>query len=313
MPLSVKEQQIVQSILEGNLSPRERQAVLMALKQLAKGKTDIVEQLRFKSVEAQVRLPNERSASLFDFEPARRIPPMWEFMESREYMGLSKILYPRVLDILVAADDPKVRKVVICAGKGVGKSTICGAMMSRGAFLLNSYPNVRDIFGTLPDDYIVVLNMSISATQAQKVIFQKLKSMIEHASCFKGAGVHTREIEFANKVMALSGHSGYQVFYGYDVFYGCVDEASHFEITPDHDVIAEIVEGIESSQLTRFPLDYKLLIISSPKDDQDYVVKGLEDIKTKGEEVRIFRGDSNTDIKDVTYEEMGAWKGVPHA
>lgn len=312
-PLTKKAQGLLDLLRGDMLSDRERDFLIKYLKDMAAGKLDVVEQLRAKALEfrrSPMPAPNVR---LLDYEPCRRIPPMWEFVESPEYLNLGRIVYPRVLDMLVAIDDPTIREAYICAGKGVGKSFICGVLLSRGAFILNSYPFVRQVFHTLPEDYIVVLNMSVSAPQAQKVIFQKLKSIVQKAPAFPRAKIGTREIEFEDAVLALCGHSGYQTFYGYDVFYGCIDEASHFDRTPEHDVAAEIHEGIVASQLTRFPYDYKLVTISSPKDEEDFLTARVMETKEKGTEVRIFTGDSPSDIRQVSYESMGAWRGVDHA
>jgi hypothetical protein len=310
--LSPQATRIMELLRSPELPDRDRKLLVGVLKGMASGTYDIARQLKVKALEYRrslVNSPARPSISLLDYEPCRRIPPMWEYMESQDYMGLT-IVHPRIMDILVAVDDPTVRECYIQAGKGVGKSFLSAALLSRGAFILNSYPFVRQVFGTLPDDYIVVLNMSVSAAQAQKVIFQKLKSMITRATIFTGAHVGTREIEFHDKVVELCGHSGYEIFYGCDIFYGVLDEASHFDKTPDHDVAAEIHEGIVASQLTRFPNDYKLVAISSPKDEEDFLVSRVGNIKEKGRKVKIFTGDTSYDLREVSYESLGAWNGI---
>ena len=308
--LSPHAAKILELLRSPEMQDRDRKLLIGVLKGMAAGTYDLARQLKVKALEYRRSQHVSRPAiSLLDYEPCRRIPPMWEYMESKDYMGLT-IVHPRIMDILVAVDDPTVRECYIQAGKGVGKSFLSAALLSRGAFILNSYPFVRQVFGTLPDDYIVVLNMSVSAAQAQKVIFQKLKSMVTRATIFTGAHVGTREIEFHDKVLSLCGHSGYEIFYGYDIFYGVLDEASHFDKTPDHDVAAEIHEGIVASQLTRFPNDYKLVAISSPKDEEDFLVTRVANIKEKGRKVKIFTGDTSYDMREVSYESLGSWGGI---
>jgi len=286
-------------LASGSLSESHRRQLLEVLELIAQGQTDIVKRLQRKAWETLEISADLRNISLRNFEPARRIPPMDEFMLSRKYMNRRET-YPRIMDIMMAADDPTVREVYICAGKGVGKSHICSGLLSRGAFILNSYPAVREIYHTAPGVFILMLNMSISATEAQGVIFQELKSMIKYSACFANAQINTRDIRFPNDVLAVCGHSGYQAFYGFNIFYGCVDEASHFDETPDHDVAQEIAQGIRASQITRFPLDYKFIAISSPRDESDFLVRNLNEIKTRGQAVKIFRGDSDSDMSPLT-------------
>lgn len=303
---------IIELLKGDSLSEREKTFIIEYLKKLANNEHGLIDSLKAKALEFRKQPQIKSNIKLLDYEPVRRIPPMWEFVESKQYLGktIGKIVYPRILDVLVAADDPTIREIYICAGKGVGKSTICGVMMARGAYILNSYPKIRDIFKVQEGTYIVVLNMSINATQAQKVIFQKFKSIIRNSPCFEGAIIGKREIEFRNEILGLSGHSDYQAFFGYDVFYGCIDEASHFDATKERNVAAEIYEGIVASQATRFINDSKLLIISTPLHEEDFLTQKVNEAKKNGTPVKIFTGDSASDIKQVSYESTGAWQGI---
>lgn len=295
---SDKVRKIVELLKSDSLPYEKREKFLAVIRAVAEGDINIMNRLRLKALEFETFGVSKELPSLFDYEPVLRIPPMDEFVASREFLGRREV-FPRIMDILVAADDPTVRHVTICAGKGVGKSYLCAALMARGAFLLRAYPHVRTIFNRPPDDFIAMVNMSVSANQAERVIFQKLKSFVRYSKCFPGTEIGKRELAFPNFVTALCGHSGYQVFYGFDVFWGCVDEVSHFDSTPDHDVAMEISEGIEASQLTRFPKDYKLIEISSPKSEDDFLVRSLLRVKERGKRVKIFRGDSDSDLAEV--------------
>jgi hypothetical protein len=303
-------QRLLNVLKNGNPTDHERTILIQILKEIAAGKQDIVQQLRIKAMEfnqSQHRVQPE--TSLLDYEPCRRIPPMWEYMESRQYLN-RKNVYPRIMDILVAVDDPSVREVYIQAGKGVGKSFLSAALMSRGAFILGSYPMVRDVFGVQPEDFIVTLNMSVSANQAQKVVFQKFKSMIKTSACFPGANIGVREIQFQNNVLGLSGHSEFTTFFGFDVFLGVMDEGSWFSVTPENDVAQEIHQGMLSSMLTRFPNDYKLVTISTPKHQEDFLTSRVTGVKEKGRRIPVFTADSATEPPRISYLDNGGWEGI---
>jgi len=307
--MSPAAQRLLRLLREGSPTDHERAVIIQILKEIAAGKQDIVQQLRVKAMEYRQNQHQRSEISLLDYEPCRRIPPMWEYMESKNYLN-RKNVYPRIMDILVAVDDPSVREVNILAGKGVGKSFLSAALMSRGAFILGSYPMVRDIFGVQPEDFIVTLNMSVSANQAQKVVFQKFKSMIKTSVCFPGAKIGVREIEFPNNILGLSGHSEFTTFYGFDVFFGIMDEASHFTVTTENDVAQEIHQGMISSMLTRFPNDYKIVGISTPKHQEDFLASRVTAVKEKGHRLPIFTGESATDPPCVDYRSRGGWEGI---
>lgn len=253
----------VQRILN-SLTPEARELVEKALREQAEGKADTLEQLR---------------GAVY----AHRPPPMDEFIYSKEYLGLPKgAVFPAIEELLFRIDHPDVREVWICAGKGSGKSTLTSVTMARQAYTVAVC--MRDpsaFFKLLPDALTAIVNMSISANQAENVMFNKFYSLISNAKCFLKEGIpifkkRKRHVEMANNVHALSGHSGYQAFFGYDVFCGVLDEFSWFKDKSDKSISDEIFSGILGSAKSRFPGYYKIVSISSPQAMDDPIMSRVQ-------------------------------------
>lgn len=277
----------IQKILS-RLDPEERQAAIHVLEQRASGNTALLDRLR---------------GAVYEFNP----PPIDDFVFSSNYLGLPRhAVFPEILNLLHQADDPGIREVFVIAGKGSGKSTITSVLMARALYQLLAYRDPSAYFGVLPGTDIAVLNMSISSTQAEFVIFSKLLTLLEKSNCFYGPDnapfflKRKRHIEFIKKIHALSGHSGYQAYFGYDVYCAALDECAWYKDTQDHPVSEEIYQGVRSSAKTRFPHEYKLIGISTPQADDDFICSKLNDAKRSGERILVAEGDDDKMNVEVT-------------
>lgn len=154
-------------------------------------------------------------------------------------------------------------------------------------------------------------------------MFKKYQKLLENSDCFYHKDQLTLDgspvpmfkrrkghIEFPDKdVHALSGHSGYQIFFGYNVYFGCADELSWFKDTEEHPIAAEVWEGLTAAATTRFIIDgihyYKLLGISSPQDDEDFLVKSVTETETLGRPYALgfIDGDSDAGVEI----KVGSW------
>jgi len=231
-----------------------------------------------------------------------RRPPIDEFIYGKKYLGVpSKTIFPRIMDIIVAMDDPSVRQGFVVAGKGSGKSTFCSVMVARGLHDLSCFVDPSAFFGVLPGTFIACLNMSVSKEQAKNVMFNKLTALLNRAPCFHNQGVVTEKtrtfrkveghLEFPENVHALSGHSNYQVFFGYDVFCAVLDELAWLQDTKDHPVSEEVHQGVLSSAETRFPEYFKIFGISTPRSTDDFIMSRYKEIKLKGKPIPLVHLD----------------------
>lgn len=268
------DQREIERVLKG-LTPEARALVEKTLKEQAEGNVATLEALR-------------------GVVYAHRPPPMDEFIFSKEYLGLPKDgVFPAIEELLYRIDHPDVREVWICAGKGSGKSTLTSVTMARQAH--NVAVCMRDpsaFFKLLPDALTAIVNMSISSAQAENVMFNKFYSLLSNARCFNPNSTpiynkRKRHIEMANNVHALSGHSGYQAFFGYDVFCGVLDEFSWFKDKQDKSISDEIFSGILGSAKSRFPGYYKIVSISSPQAMDDPIMRRVQEAIRMGGEPHL--------------------------
>lgn len=267
---------------------------------------------------------DELLRQVYDQVYEKRFPPLDEFLYSKEYLSLPKrVLYPAVEELLWAIDSPKINEAFIQAGKGSGKSSLTSITMARQTYRLRCFVDPAAYFNFLPDELLAVVNMSISAPQAANVMFKKYWALLKNAPCFydlnnvdyegnpKPLFKKTKQLIYfpCKELYALSGHSGYQVFFGYNVFFGCADELSWFKDTEDHEISKEVWEGMKAAATTRFILNdvhyYKLVGISSPQHDEDFLVSTVTETSTLGKEYVLGYVDGD---KDAGVINIGSWK-----
>lgn len=274
-------------VLLASLQPEERELVEQLLAEEANGSTDLLKEV-FQSI----------------YENS--VPPLDEFIYSKDYLGLPKgSVFPAIETLLWEMDKDDVREAFICAGKGSGKTAISSIVMARQSHkLVRCYRDPSAHFRLMPDSLIAVVNMSISAEQAEMVMFNRYWALLQNAKCFhdeQGKAVFKkwkRHIELPKNVHALSGHSGYKAYFGYDVFCGVLDECSWFKDKEDRPVSEEIYQGIKASCETRFPGAYKLICISSPQAQDDFLMKRIAEGKNMGRPIVVgeTEGDSYAKI-----------------
>lgn len=273
----------LEKILAG-LDPVEREAVVRALQEEQQGKRETEDYL----------------AEVIYEHP---ICPIDEYVFGKQYLGLPpKAVYPNIMDLIVAADDPKIREVFAILGKGSGKSTFSSILMTRGVYRLMAYRDPAAYFGVLPDVNLGIVNMSISKDQAEAVIFDKFWSLVKNSPIFnpRNKPIYEktkRHIAFPKNIHALSGHSGYRAYFGYDVYIGTLDECDWYKDTDDHPVSEEIYAAIQKSCITRFPNDYKLFCITTPQAEDGFMWPKLVEARVRGTPVVFGSGDTDSDVK----------------
>lgn len=211
-----------------------------------------------------------------------------EFVYGRGYLDLGGVIYPGIFELLRLCDDPRVRQIDISAGKGSGKSFLVSCAMARMVYLLLCLKNPQWFYALAPGSLIAVVNVSVSELQARHVIFREFLTRVLRSPWFKGKfedepGVSAAR--FLKGVCALSGSSSWTGFLGYNVIFGAMDEVSYMEDAGRKDAAEELTQMLKGSMETRFPVDYKLIRISSPKSVTDHLYRSVMEVKAEGEEV----------------------------
>jgi hypothetical protein len=225
---------------------------------------------------------------------------MDEFISSKDYLnirtfgnGVDSGIYPKIKDILWEIDKPEIREAYLCMGRGSGKSYFCSILLARSVYRLMCLRNPQQYLGLSSGSPIYTMNLSVNQEQAKKVIFSELLERLNGCKWFWNKyKARVFDVEFPKNIFALSGHSSSRAFLGYNVISGVLDEASHFLDNAYRCVAQELLDAIKGSMLTRFPHDYKLVVISSPLDPGDVMIEWVNSVKKDGKSFEL-RGSEN--------------------
>lgn len=240
------------------------------------------------------------------------------FVYSPEYLGLGNRIYPEVVQMGNDIINGNFTEAVIVAGIGSGKSTLSEILECYCTHILLCMDNPYSYYDLIRDKPITLINMGISATQAEHVIFSGVKEFITNSPWFQRftPKILAGSIRFQrNNLLLMSGNSKATTPLGYNIFYASLDEASFYLDNENNQNAEAIYTSMQRRITSRFRRDGLLMIISSPKYEGDFIMtklrnsKGMEDIvycrqiptwKAKplevGKETDLFYFDSKSNL-----------------
>ena len=184
-----------------------------------------------------------------------------------------------------------VHEIVLKWGKGSGKDTISQVGLSRIAYLLQCLRNPQAYFGIAGYSTITMLNVALSAPQANSVFFTPLSTMIRSNIAAKGFWYGRAEpssgiIVFDKHVELVSGHSKTGSQEGKNLIAGVADEIAEFLTKEELEKRSRSAAGREpqmsaealdtmlrTSGRSRFPQTFKALYLSWTRFTGDYIEK----------------------------------------
>jgi len=302
---------------------------------LQDGKTDIDKRIDFR------RLLQQKLYS-------RLHPDLDRFIDDKQYLGLGKAVRPNIRRLLhIILDDPSIDIAQLLLGSGAGKSyAICIAQAYKTHQLL-SLIDPASYYRLSPGTKIGIVNMSVGAGQALNVIFAMYSNFISRISSFKNilkkeiVTMADNKFEIFNKkaaeknsdyysqerysgsmgkmsfeeknIIALSGHSRPEAFYGYSVFMGAVDETDfigkkkmgHKRRTAIEEATSlpnEIIQGLQKAIWTRFHGDGLLMLISTTDSKSAPLTSRVLETKREGKEISFDDGELIIFSKDEKIE-----------
>lgn len=189
-------------------------------------------------------------------------------------------------------------------GKGAGKDSICRMSFLRVAYLFSCLKNPQAYFGIPDDDDVHMLNVAMSAKQAQRAFFNPLKKNVKKGWFKDKADCTVSEITFAKGLIGISGHSETESQEGLNLLLGICDEIDGFKTKADlarnqgaslrdsTRSAESIMNMMRSSGITRFPETFKQVYISFPRylgsTIQQKTQQGYDDIAENGSNSRWF-------------------------
>lgn len=196
----------------------------------------------------------------------------------------------------------RYREAALVWGIGAGKSYASSIALAYMAYCLLCLNDPQDYYGLAPGSEIAVVNFSVTATQAKRVVFDEVLARIEHAPCFDEDGFRrdeqvNSELRWPDSgIIIFPGNSQAESAIGYNVIAAVVDEAAWLpdvaasvrvagrSASARYDAAEElynaIVKRIKSRGNWRWQRDARLLMISSPRYVGDFMERKCAEAAT---------------------------------
>jgi hypothetical protein len=227
------------------------------------------------------------------------------FVESPEYLGqpsLSKIQYDIVeamsqiyrkedlMEIMGATEGARYydkftkNEIILQLGKGSGKDFVSTVACAYVVYKLLCLKEPARYFGKPSGDAIDIINVAINAQQAKNVFFKGFKTKIEKSPWFAGKyNPKVDSIEFDEAITVYSGHSERESHEGLNLLMAVLDEISGFasEVGTGNEqgkTADNIYKAFSGTVDSRFPDLGKIVLLSFPRYQGDFISKRYEDV-----------------------------------
>ena len=227
------------------------------------------------------------------------------FVESSEYLGqppLSPIQYDIVeamsqiykkedLQELYGAPEGSryyekytKNEIILQLGKGSGKDFTSTVACAYIVYKLLCLKDPARYFGKPSGDAIDLINVAINAQQAKNVFFKGFKTKIEKSPWFAGKyNAKADSVEFDKSITVYSGHSERESHEGLNLLLAVLDEISGFasEVGTGNEqgkTAENIYKAFRGSVDSRFPDLGKVVLLSFPRYQGDFISKRYEDV-----------------------------------
>jgi hypothetical protein len=231
--------------------------------------------------------------------------PIHKFVTSPDFLGqpeLSEIQYTLVetmsqiyrledLERFMSKEDAEKhfkkytkQEVILQCGKGSGKDFTSTVGTAYLVYKLLCLRDPARYFGKPPGDAIDLINIAINAQQAKNVFFKGFKTKIENSPWFAGKYDSKMDaVEFQKSITVYSGHSERESHEGLNLILAVLDEISGFaqesasgnENAKTGDAI---YKAFRASVDSRFPDFGKVILLSFPRYQGDFITKRYNDV-----------------------------------
>lgn len=160
--------------------------------------------------------------------------------------------------------------------------------MSYGIYKALCLKNPQDYYGLIPGDALAALIVSVSEKQAKDVGFARTLNLLKMSRWFDNKFEYSsKEIKFPKNITFYCGHSGATSWLGYNTFRAAMDETEWMVDSNNRSVARELYRALKGSLNTRYPDKYKLLCISSPKNEYSFLNTLFKGVKETGRKVDL--------------------------
>jgi len=203
------------------------------------------------------------------------------FIDSPEYLNAGKECWPAIKDDLEELFRGGFTEAVFCFGIGGGKSYASSVIMVYLVYQVLCLRNPQEHLGLAKGSLLCFINMSIRADQSKRVVFNEIKGRIDNSPWFRNhyppdPNIRS-ELRFPKGIVIFPGNSRETFPLGLNILGGVLDEAAWFIDNPGHDVAEDIFNAIHNRRKNRFGDRGLLVIISSPRYEDDFIEKKLQE------------------------------------
>ena len=186
---------------------------------------------------------------------------------------------PAILEIAKAVADDNIREAMLLLGKGSGKDYIASILHLHGIHTALCLYDPQTYYGLAPGSPMYFVNVARNEGQAKNVFFTGFLGMLENCPWFQGKyeAPSGQSVQFDKKVRALSGNSQAFGWLGYNTIQWVGDELAFFLEKDANEESAskaeDCWEAAYGSCQTRFGKHYKMIGITTPRYDDDFVMQ----------------------------------------
>ena len=208
-------------------------------------------------------------------------------------------------------------EIILQLGKGSGKDFVSTVACAYIVYKLLCLKDPAKYYGKPSGDAIDIINVAINAQQAKNVFFKGFKTKIEKSPWFAGKyNAKADSVEFDKSITVYSGHSERESHEGLNLLLAVLDEISGFasEVGTGNEqgkTAENIYKAFRGSVDSRFPDLGKVVLLSFPRYQGDFISKRYEDVIAEKETIEkkhIFIMNENLPHDDSNNQFEIAWE-----
>jgi len=208
-------------------------------------------------------------------------------------------------------------EIILQLGKGSGKDFVSTVACAYIVYKLLCLKDPARYYGKPSGDAIDIINVAINAQQAKNVFFKGFKTKIEKSPWFAGKyNAKADSVEFDKSITVYSGHSERESHEGLNLLLAVLDEISGFasEVGTGNEqgkTAENIYKAFRGSVDSRFPDLGKVVLLSFPRYQGDFISKRYEDVIAEKETIEkkhIFIMNEDLPHNDPNNQFEIAWE-----
>jgi len=216
------------------------------------------------------------------------------FVNSPLYLGLGRV-YRKIQEIGATLTAGNFRELIFVAGYGSGKSFLAELLMAYYCHVLLCLRDPREHYGLEKDKPIIINNLSLSKDQALYQVFEGVRNLVSTSSWFMkfAPEIKTEIVRFHDDgVWLLCGSSRETGILGYNIFFSALDEAAFYNDNRNRNQAENMYGALQGRIASRFGVKKPcgcLATVSSPKYDEDFIMRKLKDVESNPKEIFAVR------------------------